>query len=228
MSLYVRLQSSFWTNRKTLRLRAAIGDSAFWIPPRLWSYAADNQPDGNFSDYTAGELALLLGYLSDAQAMLQALQQAGFMDGMQIHGWEEHNGYHSTFSARASKAAQARWSKEKNQKKESTRNERKGKETSIASRMLVASKSRCSQAEAESFCITVGLPASDGEAMFLHWEEKGWAKVKDWQATIRKWKSFGYMPSQKVKPNGQFGAKTPDPRQSKLDREFEEAKRKYG
>lgn len=59
------------------------------------------------------------------------------------------------------------------------------------------SKGRCTQAEAEFFCESIGLPKSDGTAMFLHWEEKGWAKVNDWQLTIRKWQSFGYLPSQK-------------------------------
>lgn len=60
-----------------------------------------------------------------------------------------------------------------------------------------SSKSRCTQEEAEKFCTDIGLPASDGTAMWLHWQEKGWGKVKDWKLTIRKWKSFGYLPSQK-------------------------------
>lgn len=70
----------------------------------------------------------------------------------------------------------------------------------LASASSSVSKSRCTQKEAEEFCQSLGLPASDGTAMFLHWEEKGWGKVKDWKLTIRKWKSFGYLPSQK---NGQ-------------------------
>lgn len=64
------------------------------------------------------------------------------------------------------------------------------------------SASSCTQKEVEDFCETLGLPSSDGEAMFLHWQEKGPAKVKDWRATIRKWKSFGYLPSQKGKNGG--------------------------
>lgn len=62
---------------------------------------------------------------------------------------------------------------------------------------VVTSKSKCTQKEAEDFCESLNLPRSDGEAMFLHWEDKGWGKVKDWKATIRKWKAFGYLPSQK-------------------------------
>lgn len=135
MSLYVRVLNNFYTHRKTLRLKAAIGEDAYWLPPRLWSYAAENQPDGCFKDYSAQELAMLLGYLGDAQAMLKAMLQAGFLesDPLRIHDWDEHNGYHSTFADRAKKAADARWSKTREQK-DKTVPERKGKETSIACR----------------------------------------------------------------------------------------------
>ena len=58
-------------------------------------------------------------------------------------------------------------------------------------------RSRGTKEEVVQYCISIGLPASDGEAMFLHWQEKGWGKVKDWKLTIQKWRSFGYLPSQK-------------------------------
>jgi hypothetical protein len=60
-----------------------------------------------------------------------------------------------------------------------------------------SSKSRCTEKEAEDFCESLGLPRSDGRAMFLHWQEKGWAKIKDWKLTIRKWREWGYLPSQR-------------------------------
>lgn len=112
-NLYVKTYTGFYTHRKTLRLRAAIGDDAFWVPPRLWAYAVESQPDGIFEKYTAGEIASLIGYTRDASSMLQALLKAGFMDEtpLRIHGWQEHNRYHATYAARAKKAATARWSK---------------------------------------------------------------------------------------------------------------------
>lgn len=58
-------------------------------------------------------------------------------------------------------------------------------------------KMRCTQAEAEDFCESIGLPRSDGEAMFFNWEGKGWKAVKDWRAVIRSWKLNNYLPSQK-------------------------------
>ena len=116
-NLYVRVMTGFYTHRKTVRLRVAIGDSAYWIPPRLWAYCAENQPDGDLSKYQPEELAMLLGYSSNAQAMLQALKDSGFVtnEGF-IHDWDEHNGYHKSFSERAKKAAEARWSKKSSPK----------------------------------------------------------------------------------------------------------------
>lgn len=141
MSLYIRVQTAFWSHRKTLRLRALIGDSAFWVPVRLWSYAAENQPDGDFSDYTEKEVAMLIGYNGDAKAMLDALRKASFMDGMKLHDWEEHNGYHSAFRERAKIAANARWSKRDPSSRPPPGKDKKGIEASIASGMLVAPES---------------------------------------------------------------------------------------
>jgi hypothetical protein len=114
--LYVKVMTGFYAHRKTLRLRAALGDDAFWVPPRLWAYAAEHQPDGVFEDFSAEEIASLISYTSptrDASRMLEALLKAGFMDDkpLRIHDWQEHNRYHQTFADRAKKASAARWSK---------------------------------------------------------------------------------------------------------------------
>jgi hypothetical protein len=115
MSLYNRVYTNFYTHRKTARLRVKLGNDALWLPPRFWAYAAENQPDGVFQDYDPNELAHLVGYTGDAQAMLQALLEAGFLDPdpLRIHEWDFYNQYHAAFSQRASKAASARWNKEK-------------------------------------------------------------------------------------------------------------------
>jgi hypothetical protein len=112
--LYTRVRTGFYTHRKTARLRSKIGDDAYWIPPRLWAYAAENQPDGDLSGYSSEELSELIGCPKYATSILQALLDAGFLDpDLKIHGWAEHNGYHEKFAERAKKAASARWEKEK-------------------------------------------------------------------------------------------------------------------
>lgn len=119
MSLYVRVELAFYTHRKTMRLRAVIGDDAFWVPPRLWAYAAGNQPDGCFKDYTAEEIASLIGYSHDAKRMLEALLKAGFMEEppLRIHDWHEYNGILDFYSKRAKKAADTRWERERAKEK---------------------------------------------------------------------------------------------------------------
>lgn len=224
MALYVRVQTAFFSSRKTLRLRSLIGNDALWLPIRLWAYAAENQPDGDFSSYSADELALLVQYSGNAQVMLEALQQAGFMDGLLIHDWAEHNSYHQTFSDRAKAAAKARWDgvREKEALKDKNRKDKKGKETSIATSMLQASKGLATEDELKAYCLEIGLPANDGKACFDKWTGNGWvnnkAPIKDWRATIRSWRAQGYLPSQK---NGTTSSQTSKPAidRTQLDRD---------
>lgn len=56
------------------------------------------------------------------------------------------------------------------------------------------------------YCISLGLPAQDGEACFAKWQGNNWSNggqpIRDWKATIRSWKLQGYLPSQRPKNNG--------------------------
>lgn len=145
MSLFIRLDCSFFRHRKTLRLRALIGDAALWVPPALWAYAAEHQPDGNMAEFTAKELALAIGYMGDAPSMLQALLQASFLDAdMKIHDWSQHNGYHALHKEKARNAAKARWEKERTKEKgteEEIRREERRSAPSIAPSIPQASTS---------------------------------------------------------------------------------------
>lgn len=66
-------------------------------------------------------------------------------------------------------------------------------------------KGKGTQTELEAYAVEIGLPASDGAAMFDHWTANGWKNgstpSKCWKAGMRKWKGQGWMPSQKAKPN---------------------------
>lgn len=118
-------------------------------------------------------------------------------------GWQIVNYHHY----RKIRDEEARRSYFRNAKQKQRRKEKKrvkdnpvdkgGRCQTVPSASSSKSASACTQKEVEDFCESLGLPRSDGEAMFLHWQEKGPAKVKDWKMTIRKWKSFGYLPSQK-------------------------------
>lgn len=139
----MRVNINFYTHVKTLRLKAKIGDAAFWVPPRIWAYAAEHRHNGDLSGHSAQEIAALIAYPGDAKEMLEALLQASFIDpDMKIHNWEEHNGFHATFSRRAKTAARARWKSKESNKENSTEkrgDERRGEETSIATSIAKAS-----------------------------------------------------------------------------------------
>ncbi len=207
MSLFVRVQTSFWQHRKTMRLRALIGDAALWVPIRLWSYAAENQPDGDFTAYLPDELALLIGCSgitpSNACSIVEALQRAGFMDEMQIHDWKDHNGYHESYAERAKNAANVRWEREREKKKrrdEKKGQDMKGKEASIACSM--DTKAKGTLEEVKAFAVELGLQPMDGESCFYKWEGNGWTNggraIKDWRATIRTWQHQKFHASQKL------------------------------
>lgn len=190
MSLYVRVLTNFYAHRKTLRLRAAIGDAAFWVPPRLWAYAAENQPDGCFKDFTNDEIAMLIGYSGNAQALLEALLKSGFMDAkpLRIHDWDEHNSYHNTFSIRAKKAADVRWAEERKRKEKTvpdqTVPDQKG--ASIASSIKPSMEAMRLQGQ------KIGLPDSESEACFHFYESNGWRvgrnPMKSWPSAMQNWK----------------------------------------
>jgi hypothetical protein len=175
VSLFVRVNTSFYSHIKTIKLWAKIGNDAFWVPPRIWAVAAVQRPNGNFDGISAEELAKLIGYSGDAPSMLQALLQAGYMDAdpLRIHNWEEHNGYHVSFAERASSAAKARWKKAGPKKGDG--DEKRREETSIASGMLQAST----------------FDGLKNEAFSRAWEEwvtfrKKLKGCKDWDSLFRK------------------------------------------
>lgn len=115
MSLWIRLDSSYFRHKKTVRLCARLGKWAELIPIKIWTYASQNQPDGDFSGLLAEEFFALIDVEIiqnfTAKAMLKALQEVGFMDGMRIHDWHEHNGFHAAQKEKGKKGAAIRWGK---------------------------------------------------------------------------------------------------------------------
>jgi len=55
--------------------------------------------------------------------------------------------------------------------------------------------------EVVAYCATLGLPASDAQYIFAHWQGNGFMRsgkaIKDWEAVCRAWRLAGYFPSQK-------------------------------
>jgi hypothetical protein len=57
------------------------------------------------------------------------------------------------------------------------------------------------QAEVVTFCVSQGLPESDGVGLYAKWEANGWCqggvRMKDWRGTVTQLKVRGYLDSQK-------------------------------
>ena len=114
----------------------------------------------------------------------------------------------------------------RNYRKQSVNNVKRNKEFPSASSSVSVSgteegiaKGRAhpdSQDEVEAFCVSIGLLASDGEAMWLDWQERGFGKTRDWKSKIKKWKIHGYHPSQKIRSN-QNGEMSPQHRQNRIN-----------
>jgi hypothetical protein len=207
-NLYVRLHSSFWTHRKTLQLRRKLGDAAFWIPPRLWSFAAENAPDGDLSNYQAEDLAMLVQYSGNAQEMLQALHEAGFLENGVIRNWEERNSFHVINHDRARKAAEARWAKrnEKLFQRERDMEKEKEKERKQASpeQCLTDAPSIRSaterprvrfvpptREELDLEAAKLALPSIEVDKFVNYYASKGWkvgtAPMKSWTHALAGW-----------------------------------------
>lgn len=233
-----------------MRLRATLGDDALWIPPRLWAYAADNQPDGDFSGYSDQEVAMLIGYSKDATSMLQALTSAGFLDtDRKIHDWAVHSGFHEMHAARAKKAADARWNRNRSKQSiaERTGAEQSKHSASIPQACLEHASSidgevlSFEQVKARVF--TIGIPDD-----FIHWVYDDWfgrqgkdgAGVhvpvldyvkKRWYREQTEWRAGTHKGNRKVTANGtpiQNGVPV-ESLQEKLDRQsLERIKRQFG
>lgn len=72
-----------------------------------------------------------------------------------------------------------------------------------------------------------GIPLTDADWFYWKGKANGWTNagrpILDWKATLRSWHRAGYLPSQK-----QQAQRKPDPNQDRQDREYLEARQKYG
>lgn len=80
---------------KTKRLARLLGcsmPSAIGHLHLLWWWATDYAADGDLSAFPPEELADALLWDRDPQALIDGLQQARFLDGLQIHDWDDYAG----------------------------------------------------------------------------------------------------------------------------------------
>ncbi len=211
MSTYIQLDTSYFTHRKTMRLEAAIGIDARWVMPRLWCFALQSQPDGDFGKWTNEELALAIGYCGPVAALYSALEASGYMDtSRKLVNWQERQAYARMATSRARKAALTRHSLEKEEIERKKESEQCSDSSAASTSRRSSDRGRCTQDECSAYCVELGLPTDDGAWFVDKAEGNGWKNgghtIKDWKATIRAWKRAGYMASQRVGQGGGVGS----------------------
>jgi len=91
---WIRLYVSFFTHRKTMKLRRELGT----VEPvlRLWAWAAENAQDGRLDDIGHQDLEDAIGWRGKAGRAVSCMVAAGFLDDvdgtLSIHGWADKTG----------------------------------------------------------------------------------------------------------------------------------------
>lgn len=118
MSNDIRINTSFFSNLKTKKLRKVFGGEGIISLIVLWMYAAENNPKGDLTGMTAEDIATITDWEGDPTEYLDTLVSIGFLDrdkgGLVIHDWEKHNPwvFHAQErSQRAKKNVEKRWLK---------------------------------------------------------------------------------------------------------------------
>ena len=178
---------------------------------RVWDWFDDQSQNG----CAPVTLAAQLNRNTGVTGFVDAMRAVGWIiiesDKLRIPNFERHNGQSAkTRSLSAKRMAKSRGKSCANSYDDSVTSsatkaqpEKRREEKSIIT-LASNNKAKGDLAELKSYALEIGLTESDGESMFDHWESNGWkngsSASKDWKAGMRKWKSQGWLPSQKNKP----------------------------
>lgn len=114
---YLNIDVDFFNHPKTVRFCCELGGHrAEVLPVRLWAHVAKyHSEDAFLKDYSPAALAKILGWKEDAEKLVQALLNCGFIEqkkgGFIVHDFNEHNGHLALYKERGRIAAEARWNK---------------------------------------------------------------------------------------------------------------------
>lgn len=97
MSLpWIRVYNDLPDHHKSDQLAGILGEPRAWTHVlELWLWVSRIRPDGSLSGLSPSVVARRAGWTGDADAFVDALRQCGFLDGDQVHDWDEYQGAHS-------------------------------------------------------------------------------------------------------------------------------------
>lgn len=128
MTTWFKFPTSYWDDPRMFTLRRSLGESALWIPARLWTFAAGQDGSGNLAKYQPAELAEALRY-SGGKDLVAELKAAGYLDRRgRIIGWDELFSLAASRKQAAVKAAAGRWGKASSPDEEKKKGDQKREE----------------------------------------------------------------------------------------------------
>lgn len=120
MNTDIRLQVTFPSHPKIIKLKKTLGAEAVLCLINLWIWTAMNKPDGILSDMDSGDIAIISQWPEDVDEYTNTLVKFRLLDaidgGFTVHDWQNNNPWASDAKSRsekARKAAESRWKKEK-------------------------------------------------------------------------------------------------------------------
>jgi len=122
MNSDIRISVCFPSHTKTKKLKRILGSEGVLSLITLWTYAAQNRPDGTLTGMDLDDISIAADWSGDEKEFIDALIKIGWVekrDGVYIlHDWEENNPWAADAvnrSEKARKAAEKRWERAKEQ-----------------------------------------------------------------------------------------------------------------
>ena len=121
MNTDFRISVSATSHPKILKLMRRCGDIAFFNLIKLWTFVAQNKPDGDLTGMDVDDIEIAAGWNGECSMFYQALLDLCLLDateeGLFVHDWQDHNSFAAFAkerSEKAKRAAEARWGANKN------------------------------------------------------------------------------------------------------------------
>lgn len=207
---YLNLDENYFDHIKTKRLVARLGFGAELLPLQLWCHAAHYFPEnGIFKGYTAEEIKSFCKWNADANTMLLALLDLGFLiktaeHSYQINDWEDHQGHIISFKIRGKNNAEKRWAKYRSDKENAssiTSSNAKVKSGNAPTKPTIPTIPNQTNSsiftpptieEVTTYCKDRSTNV-DPNKWHNFYTAKNWMigknKMKDWKAAVRTWET---------------------------------------
>ncbi len=214
---YLNVDLDYFDHRKTKRLIGLLGKGSEILPIRLWAYCGKfHSEDGRFTGYSEQEIESISSWWGKSGELLPAMKTSNWMNqdsaGWFMVAWHEHQGHLMAFKLKGKAMAETRWRRVREQAEKLAGSNAGSIPASNALSDLILSKptdpilpngvapaaappkkfQKPEFHEMEFQAMKIGLPVTEINGFFNHYEANGWRvgrnPMKDWRAAMSNWK----------------------------------------